>query len=102
MTGVGPLTDSRSGLNGSRRGTSRTRGRPGRTSQLARRLRQTAGGVVFLPVAVLYRIAAALPVFARQKTGHIINLSSVAGDKVTMGGAVYHHEILLRPTAQER
>jgi len=38
---------------------------------------------------VLYGIAAALPVFARQKGGHIINLASVAGHKVTMGGAVY-------------
>jgi NADP-dependent 3-hydroxy acid dehydrogenase YdfG len=38
---------------------------------------------------VLYGVAAALPVFARQKSGHIINLASVAGHKVTMGGAVY-------------
>lgn len=38
---------------------------------------------------VLYGVAAALPVFARQKTGHIINVSSVAGHKVTVGGAVY-------------
>lgn len=38
---------------------------------------------------VLYGVAAALPVFARQRTGHIINLASVAGHKVTMGGAVY-------------
>ena len=38
---------------------------------------------------VLYGVAAALPVFARQKGGHIINLSSVAGHKVSMGGAVY-------------
>ncbi|AKV04477.1 Short-chain dehydrogenase/reductase SDR [Labilithrix luteola] len=38
---------------------------------------------------VLYGVAAALPVFARQKGGHLINLSSVAGHKVTMGGAVY-------------
>jgi len=38
---------------------------------------------------VLYGIAAALPVFARQKSGHIINISSVAGHKVSMGGAVY-------------
>jgi NADP-dependent 3-hydroxy acid dehydrogenase YdfG len=38
---------------------------------------------------VLYGVAAVLPVFARQKSGHIINLSSVAGHKVSMGGAVY-------------
>jgi NADP-dependent 3-hydroxy acid dehydrogenase YdfG len=38
---------------------------------------------------VLYGIAAALPVFARQKGGHIINIASVAGHKVSMGGAVY-------------
>ena len=38
---------------------------------------------------VLYGIAAALPVFARQMGGHIINIASVAGHKVSMGGAVY-------------
>lgn len=38
---------------------------------------------------VLYGVAAALPFFARQKSGHIINLASVAGHKVMMGGAVY-------------
>jgi len=38
---------------------------------------------------VLYGVAAALPVFERQKGGHIINIASVAGHKVTMGGAVY-------------
>ena len=38
---------------------------------------------------VLYGVAAALPVFAQQKSGHIINISSVAGHKVTVGGAVY-------------
>jgi NADP-dependent 3-hydroxy acid dehydrogenase YdfG len=38
---------------------------------------------------VLYGVAAALPVFKRQKGGHIINLASIAGHKVTMGGAVY-------------
>jgi NADP-dependent 3-hydroxy acid dehydrogenase YdfG len=38
---------------------------------------------------VLYGVAAALPVFERQKAGHLINLSSVAGHKVSMGGAVY-------------
>jgi NADP-dependent 3-hydroxy acid dehydrogenase YdfG len=38
---------------------------------------------------VLYGIAAALPHMMRQKMGHIINVSSVAGHKVGPGGAVY-------------
>lgn len=38
---------------------------------------------------VLYGIAAALPVMQRQKSGHFINVSSVAGHKVRPGGAVY-------------
>ena len=38
---------------------------------------------------VLYGIAAALPHMKRQKAGHIINVSSVAGHKVRPGGAVY-------------
>jgi len=38
---------------------------------------------------VLYGIAAALPQMQRQKAGHIINVSSVAGHKVRAGGAVY-------------
>ena len=38
---------------------------------------------------VLYGIAAALPVFQSQGSGHFINISSVAGLKVSPGGAVY-------------
>ncbi len=38
---------------------------------------------------VLYGIAAALPVFERQQSGHFINISSVAGLKVRAGNAVY-------------
>lgn len=39
---------------------------------------------------VLYGIAAALPVFQRQQSGHFINVSSVAGTKVfSPGGTVY-------------
>jgi len=39
---------------------------------------------------VLYGIAAALPVFERQGSGHFINVASVAGHKVfSPGGAVY-------------
>jgi NADP-dependent 3-hydroxy acid dehydrogenase YdfG len=38
---------------------------------------------------VLYGIAAALPQMQRQKSGHFINVSSVAGHKVSINGAVY-------------
>ena len=39
---------------------------------------------------VLYGIAAALPVFEKQESGHFINISSVAGIKVfSSGGTVY-------------
>ena len=38
---------------------------------------------------VLYGIAAIMPIMQQQKSGHIINLSSVAGHKVFPGGTVY-------------
>jgi NADP-dependent 3-hydroxy acid dehydrogenase YdfG len=38
---------------------------------------------------VLYGIAAALPHMIRRKSGHFINVSSVAGHKVRGGGVVY-------------
>lgn len=38
---------------------------------------------------VLYGIAAALPHMKKQQAGHIINVSSVAGHKVTPAGSVY-------------
>jgi NADP-dependent 3-hydroxy acid dehydrogenase YdfG len=38
---------------------------------------------------VLYGIAAALPVFRKQGVGHFINVSSVAGHRVSPNGAVY-------------
>lgn len=39
---------------------------------------------------VLYGIAAALPIFQKQKSGHFINISSIAGIKVfAPGGTVY-------------
>src|SRR5665213_860889 len=38
---------------------------------------------------VLYGIAAALPIFQRQKSGHFVNLASGAGHKIGVGSAVY-------------
>ncbi|MCY0894625.1 MAG: SDR family oxidoreductase [Acidibacillus sp.] len=38
---------------------------------------------------VLYGIAAAIPIMEQQHSGHIINVSSVAGHRVGMAGAVY-------------
>ena len=38
---------------------------------------------------VLYNIAAVMPIMLQQESGHIINLSSVAGHKVFSGGTVY-------------
>lgn len=38
---------------------------------------------------VLYGIAAVLPIMEQQKSGHILNVSSVAGHQVMKGSAVY-------------
>ena len=46
-------------------------------------------GVYVNVKGVLYGIAAALPHMQRQKAGHFINVSSVAGHRVGPGFAVY-------------
>lgn len=38
---------------------------------------------------LLYGIAAALPIMEEKQNGHIINVSSIAGRRIRLGGAVY-------------
>jgi len=65
-----------------------------RLAALADRIARTGGEAAYAPTdvnikGVLYGIAAALPHMQRQKAGHIINVSSVAGHKVGQNNAVY-------------
>jgi NADP-dependent 3-hydroxy acid dehydrogenase YdfG len=48
---------------------------------------------------VLYGIAAALPHMKKQKSGHIINVSSVAGHEVRPGSVVYSATTVISPGA---
>jgi NADP-dependent 3-hydroxy acid dehydrogenase YdfG len=60
------------------------------TSPIARLLVEEWERMVDINIkGVLYGIAAALPLFQRQGSGHFINISSVAGHKISMGSAVY-------------